>query len=76
MQSIKLKNNIGFVSAGNTGAVTVLSKVILGTLNNIKRYLNQNLPIIYLTGLFELFLYHINLVLIDIKGIKKIMPKL
>lgn len=37
IEFVKSKNNIGFVSAGNTGAVTVLSKIILGTLNNIKR---------------------------------------
>ena len=37
IEFIKSKNNIGFVSAGNTGAVTALSKIILGTLNNIKR---------------------------------------
>ena len=37
IEFIKSKNRIGFVSAGNTGAVTVLSTIILGTLNNIKR---------------------------------------
>ena len=37
IEFIKSKNNIGFVSAGNTGAVTVLSKILLGTLKNIKR---------------------------------------
>ena len=37
IEFIKSKNNIGFVSAGNTGAVTALSKIILGTLENIKR---------------------------------------
>ena len=37
IEFIKSKNNIGFVSAGNTGAVTALSKIILGTLPNIKR---------------------------------------
>ena len=37
IEFIKSKNHIGFVSAGNTGAVTVLSTIILGTLNNIKR---------------------------------------
>ncbi len=37
IEYIKLKENIGFVSAGNTGAVTALSKIILGTLNNIRR---------------------------------------
>ena len=37
IEFIKSKKNIGFVSAGNTGAVTVLSTIILGTLNNIKR---------------------------------------
>ena len=37
IEHIKLKKNIGFVSAGNTGAVTALSKIILGTLDNIKR---------------------------------------
>ena len=37
IEFIKSKNDIGFVSAGNTGAVTALSKIILGTLNNIKR---------------------------------------
>ena len=37
IEFIKSKNHIGFVSAGNTGAVTVLSTIILGTLNNVKR---------------------------------------
>ncbi len=37
IEFIKSKKRIGFVSAGNTGAVTVLSTIILGTLNNIKR---------------------------------------
>ena len=37
IEYIKSKNNIGFVSAGNTGAVTALSKILLGTLENIKR---------------------------------------
>ena len=37
IEFIKSKNNIGFVSAGNTGAVTALSKILLGTLQNIKR---------------------------------------
>ena len=37
IEYIKSKNHIGFVSAGNTGAVTVLSTIILGTLDNIKR---------------------------------------
>ena len=37
IEFIKSKKNIGFVSAGNTGAVTALSKIILGTLENIKR---------------------------------------
>ena len=37
IEFIKSKNNIGFVSAGNTGAVTALSKILLGTLENIKR---------------------------------------
>ena len=37
IEYIKSKDNIGFVSAGNTGAVTALSKIILGTLTNIKR---------------------------------------
>jgi len=37
IEFIKSKKHIGFVSAGNTGAVTVLSTIILGTLNNIKR---------------------------------------
>ena len=37
IEYIKLKKNIGFVSAGNTGAVTALSTIILGTLENIKR---------------------------------------
>ena len=37
IEFIKSKNHIGFVSAGNTGAVTALSTIILGTLNNIKR---------------------------------------
>ncbi len=37
IEFIKSKKDIGFVSAGNTGAVTALSKIILGTLNNIKR---------------------------------------
>jgi|TARA_B100001964_G_scaffold63492_1_gene72342 glycerol-3-phosphate acyltransferase PlsX len=37
IEFIKSKNDIGFVSAGNTGAFTALSKIILGTLNNIKR---------------------------------------
>ena len=37
IEFIKSKNDIGFVSAGNTGAVTVLSTIILGTLDNIKR---------------------------------------
>ena len=37
IEFIKSKNHIGFVSAGNTGAVTVLSTIILGTLNYIKR---------------------------------------
>ena len=37
IEFIKSKNNIGFVSAGNTGAVTELSKILLGTLKNIKR---------------------------------------
>jgi len=37
IEFIQSKNNIGFVSAGNTGAVTALSKILLGTLENIKR---------------------------------------
>ena len=37
IEFIKSKNNIGFVSAGNTGAVTALSTILLGTLKNIKR---------------------------------------
>ena len=37
LEYIKSKNNIGFVSAGNTGAFTALSKILLGTLENIKR---------------------------------------
>jgi len=37
IEFIKSKNNIGFVSAGNTGAVTALSTILLGTLENIKR---------------------------------------
>jgi len=37
IEFIKSKKNIGFVSAGNTGAVTALSTVLLGTLHNIKR---------------------------------------
>ena len=37
LEFIKTQDNIGFVSAGNTGAVTALSKIILGTLENIKR---------------------------------------
>ena len=37
IEFIRSKNNIGFVSAGNTGAVTALSKILLGTLENIKR---------------------------------------
>ena len=37
LEFIQSKNNIGFVSAGNTGAVTALSKILLGTLENIKR---------------------------------------
>ena len=37
IEFIKSKKNIGFVSAGNTGAVTALSKILLGTLENIKR---------------------------------------
>ena len=37
LEYIKLNPKSGFVSAGNTGAVTVLSKIILGTLENIKR---------------------------------------
>ena len=37
IEFIQSKNNIGFVSAGNTGAVTALSKILLGTLGNIKR---------------------------------------
>ena len=37
IEFIQSKNNIGFVSAGNTGAVTALSKILLGTLKNIKR---------------------------------------
>ena len=37
IEYIKSKSNIGLVSAGNTGAVTALSKIILGTLENIKR---------------------------------------
>jgi len=37
IEYIKSKKNIGFVSAGNTGAVTALSTILLGTLKNIKR---------------------------------------
>ena len=37
IEFIKSKNDIGFVSAGNTGAVTALSTIILGTLEDIKR---------------------------------------
>jgi len=37
IEYIKYKKNIGFVSAGNTGAVTALSTILLGTLKNIKR---------------------------------------
>ena len=37
IEFIKSKKNIGFVSAGNTGAVTALSTIMLGTLENIKR---------------------------------------
>ena len=37
IEYIKYKKNIGFVSAGNTGAVTALSTIVLGTLKNIKR---------------------------------------
>jgi glycerol-3-phosphate acyltransferase PlsX len=37
IEYIKSKQNIGFVSAGNTGAVTALSTILLGTLKNIKR---------------------------------------
>ena len=37
IEFIKSKNNIGFVSAGNTGAVTALSTILLGTLEDIKR---------------------------------------
>jgi len=37
LEYIKLNPKTGFVSAGNTGAVTALSKIIIGTLENIKR---------------------------------------
>ena len=37
IEFIKSKKNVGFVSAGNTGAVTALSTIVLGTLENIKR---------------------------------------
>ena len=37
LEYIKLNPKAGFVSAGNTGAVTALSKIIIGTLENIKR---------------------------------------
>ena len=37
LEYIKVNPGVGFVSAGNTGAVTALSKIIVGTLENIKR---------------------------------------
>jgi len=37
LEFIKENPSTGFVSAGNTGAVTALSKIIVGTLENIKR---------------------------------------
>ncbi|MBI28324.1 MAG: Phosphate acyltransferase [Alphaproteobacteria bacterium MarineAlpha5_Bin11] len=37
LEYVKQNPNIGFVSAGNTGAVTALSTILLGTLENIKR---------------------------------------
>ena len=37
LEYVKQNPHVGFVSAGNTGAVTALSKIILGTLENIKR---------------------------------------
>ena len=37
LEYVKENPEAGFVSAGNTGAVTALSKIIIGTLDNIRR---------------------------------------
>tara|TARA_Y100000590_G_scaffold456349_1_gene606764 strand:+ start:2733 stop:3755 length:1023 start_codon:yes stop_codon:yes gene_type:complete len=37
LEYLKDNPNVGFVSSGNTGAMMALSKILLGTLNNIER---------------------------------------